>query len=379
MQVRILLAVMSMLLIPYNRQTAATTVVVAGVALLSWLGLVAWQQIVPWLLAYPILISIDVCVSYVVLVAGGVLGPFFLFTVVTSVVAGLLFHWRGAVLVCLLQVMVYYGAAASAADAVVSFQTVVAMPAFHPVCTFLGAKLRGLFDEHERLYQARSRAEVVAAAADERARLAREMHDSLAKTLRGIAMAAEALPTWVSRQPARAKEEAVRIVAAAEIASREMRQLIADLREDIVQQPVATVIETVAAEWGRSCGVAVSVHAQPDVELPLRTRYELVAILREALENVARHAEASAVEVRWAEGPAGAVLTISDDGRGFTRPRDYGDLLNTGHYGLVGMRERAVTVGGELRVESREGEGSTLSVVLPPADDALQLPNLEVA
>ncbi|GAA2421210.1 hypothetical protein GCM10010191_35760 [Actinomadura vinacea] len=379
MQIRILLAVMSMLLTPYHRYSVSIMVVVVGVALLSWLGLTAWEQIVPWLLAYPVLIGIDVCVAYVVLVAGGVLGPFFLFTVVTSAVAGLLYGRLGVTLVCLLQVAVYYAAAASATDVVVSFQTVVAMPAFHPICAYLGAKVRGVFDEHESLYRARGRAEVAAAAAEERARLAREMHDSLAKTLRGIAMSAEALPVWMSRKPSRAQEEAARIAAAAEIASREVRELIAGLREDIVQQPIDSVVGAIAAGWSVSTGVPVSVRAEPGLELSLRTRYELVAILKEALENVVRHSDACAVSVRWHDGPSGAVLTVADDGRGFAIPTDVRALVGEGHYGLVGMRERAAAVGGELMVESRPGEGTTISVVLPLAEEGRRLPDLEVA
>ncbi|XVQ12645.1 sensor histidine kinase [Spirillospora sp. CA-255316] len=379
MEIRILLAVMSMVLTPYHRHSVGTLVVVVGVALLSWLGLVAWQQIVPWLLAYPALIGVDVCVAYVVLVAGGVLGPFFLFTAVTSTVAGLLYGRRGTILVCLLQVVVYYGAAASAADAVVSFQTVVAMPAFHPICAFLGAKVRAVFDEHESLYRARGRAEVAAAAAEERARLAREMHDSLAKTLRGIAMSAEALQVWVSREPARAKEEAARVAAAAEIASREVRQLITGLREEIVQHPIERVIEATVVSWAHSSGLDSDVRAEPGLDLSLRTRYELVAILKEALENVARHSGASSVSVRWQDGPTGAVLTVTDDGHGFTPPEDAGELVGAGHYGLVGMRERAEAVGGELMVESSPGAGTTIFAVLPLAEEGRRLPDLEVA
>ncbi|MFF5260653.1 sensor histidine kinase [Actinomadura viridis] len=379
MQVRIWMAVMSMLLTPYNRQTLETTIVVVCIALLSWLGLVAWQQIVPWLLAYPLLIVIDVCVSYVVLVAGGVLGPFFLFTVVTSTVAGLLHRRMGVLLVCLMQVAVYYGAAASDPGSMVSFQTVVAMPAFYPICGFLGAKIRRLFDEHEELYKARSQAEVVAAAAEERARLAREMHDSLAKTLRGIAMSAEALPLWLARKPSRAEQEAVRIAAAAEIASREVRQLISDLREDVVQQPIDTVVGAVTADWARSSGVQARVGADPGVDLPLRTRYELVAILKEALENVSRHSGASAVDVRLTLGPAGPVLTVADDGHGFSASPDFSELVREGHYGLVGMRERAATVGARLDVDSRPGAGTTIAVTFPGALGEGWATDLEVA
>nr|WP_272917938.1 histidine kinase [Actinomadura rayongensis] len=221
---------------------------------------------------------------------------------------------------------------------------------------------------------ARRRAEVAAAAAEERARLAREMHDSLAKTLRGIALAAAALPGWVERDPRRGIEEAARIAAATEIASREARHLLTDLREQAVQRSLPEAVAEVAGTWSRESGVPVVLDLSADGDLPSRSRYEAVAILSEALANVARHAGAHAVHVRsFVDEDDGVVLEVHDDGRGCALP-DLPTLARAGHYGVVGLHERAARVGGAATVRSVPGAGTTVTVRLPLEEPIEQHP-----
>ncbi|GAA4132841.1 sensor histidine kinase [Actinomadura keratinilytica] len=382
MQVRILVTALTLALVPSELMTLETLLLLSGVGSLSAIVLFSWQQIVPSLLRHPVLIGFDVFVAYAVLEIGGVTGPFFLFTVVTSMLAGLLLVGRWLVAVCAMQVLLYFAAATGfgAARELVNFQTVVAMPAFYLVAGFAGARLRHLYDRQSQLEAARRAAEVVAAAAEERSRLAREMHDSLAKTLRGIAMSAQALPLWVDRAPARAAEEARRIAAAAEVASREARQLIEDLRDETFQQPLGRAVADVAAAWAEETGTAVTQRVDTGIDLPLRARYEVIAILKEALENVHRHARATAVEVCLTQETDRTVLRVRDDGRGFDGGQDLGRLLSGGHYGLVGMRERAHNAGASLSVDSAPRAGTTITVVVPdPGVESAGSVNLEVA
>lgn len=379
MQVRVLASGLALLLVPGDHQTLAAIFVLSCVGALSALALFGWQEIVPRLLGHPVLLALDALVAYAALEVGGVLGPFFLVTAITSTLAGLLFLWNGMLLICSLQVLLYYAAAADSAW-VVSFQTAVGMPACYFIGGFVGTALRRLFDEFARSDEARHRAEVAAAAAEERTRLAREMHDSLGKTLRGISMSAAALPAWVTRCPDRAREEAQRIVAAAEIASREARELIAELRTDTAGRPLDEVVADIVTGWADAIGVTADVSADAGIDLPIRTRHELAAILKEALENVKRHADAASVDVRLRRDPGAAVLTVADHGRGFTMPADVDDLARAGHYGVVGMQERAANAGAELTVESRPGEGTTITVTVPiPAGAEAPAPILEVA
>lgn len=376
LQVRLLLAALTLLFALGGRLTGNFWVAFAGAVFSSWLASRYWDRIAPRLVRHPILVGLDVLISYGILSLGGPLGPFFLFTVVTSAIAGLLYRWRGVAYVCLLQILFYYGALATAVTTPENwtFQTLLGQPAYYPIVAFVGVAVRRLHDEQATSDLARQRAEVAAAAADERARLAREMHDSLAKTLRGIAMAAAALPTWVERAPDRAASESRRLASAAETASREARDLIADLRADQLDTPLADTVREIAERWARRTGVSVTLDCREDADLPLAARYEALAIVREALANVEEHSDARTVRVRLAREAGRVVVEVADDGRGFTvepdidRPPESRQGATRGsRYGLVGMRERAGRAGGTLEVTSAPGQGTTVTVAVPVA------------
>ncbi|MGH3387949.1 MAG: sensor histidine kinase [Actinomadura sp.] len=378
MRIRMLTAAITLLFLPRDQLTVTSLLLLLAMAALSWLAARHWELIVPRLLAHPLLVALDLCVSFVVLGIGGTSGPFFLSTMVSAAVAGLLYRWPGMLAVSCLQIVFYYAAFAWApAPPVVAadtFQSVLGQPIYYPLVGFAGVALRRLFDEQDAQDRARHRAEIVAAAAEERARLAREMHDSLAKTLRGIALSAAALPTWVRRDSGRAVAEGERIAAAIELASREARTLISGLRDDEVTRPLAEAVRDLVDRWRAERGIAVECQIDDRAELPLRARYEALAILSEVLANIERHAEAHTVSVRLAvepaDEPADVLLTVRDDGKGFELA-EFDVLARAGHYGLVGLRERAQRAGGTVVVASRPGEGTTVTVRLPveePAD-----------
>ena len=100
------------------------------------------------------------------------------------------------------------------------------------------------------------------------------------------------------------------------------------------------------------------------MEPPAHVRGELLQIAREAMSNVARHADATEATVRLARDDANLELEIHDNGRGFettTTPLD-------GHFGLANMRDRAIAMGGTLRVESAAGSGTHIIVRIPVGD-----------
>jgi signal transduction histidine kinase len=105
----------------------------------------------------------------------------------------------------------------------------------------------------------------------------------------------------------------------------------------------------------------------PPVELAL------YRIAQEALSNVARHAAATQATVTLAFGDEGVVLSVQDDGRGFAVPESPAELAAQGHFGLLGIHERAELIGAHLALSSRPGEGTRLQVELQaaPGDDAL--------
>jgi signal transduction histidine kinase len=203
-----------------------------------------------------------------------------------------------------------------------------------------------------------------AAASSERARLARELHDSVAKTLRGVSFAALALPGSLRGGPGLAEQLAAVVAAGADTASREARELIEGLRLDDPAEPFDRAVDRICQEWSviARCGArVVADRAEPSPAV----RYELSRILHEALRNVQRHADAALVTVRLTAAGGAVRMVVRDDGAGFRLPADPAALRSGGHFGLLGMAERARAAGGELTVRSAPGDGTTVEVLVP--------------
>ena len=117
--------------------------------------------------------------------------------------------------------------------------------------------------------------------------------------------------------------------------------------------------------WARDEGVELDLAIEEVGDLHPQTARELEWILGEALANCKRHARATRVGVRLRRIGARAVLTVADDGAGFDAPEDLDELATGRHFGIGGMRERALLAGGDISVESAPGEGCVLSVWVP--------------
>ncbi|TDV35445.1 sensor histidine kinase [Actinophytocola oryzae] len=203
------------------------------------------------------------------------------------------------------------------------------------------------------------------AAASERARLARELHDSVGKTLRGVSFAALALPSSLRRQPELAEQLASTVSRGAMAAAREARELLTGLRLDAPDQDFATTLSRICAHCGTLSGIPVSLTAVP-VDPPAGVRYELSRILHEALRNAVEHGQPGQVTVTLTLTDH-LRLRVHDNGSGFRVPGDLSVLTTANHYGLVGMAERARNAGGVLAVTSKPGHGTTIEVSVPVA------------
>ncbi|MEV4518153.1 cellulose binding domain-containing protein [Dactylosporangium sp. NPDC049525] len=208
-----------------------------------------------------------------------------------------------------------------------------------------------------------------AAAAAERARLAREMHDSLSKTLDAIALGAAALPGTLA-EPDRASRLAATLRDGTLDAARDARVLIDELRSNPADVPLSDLVAAIGREWSVTSGVGVILHnAAVDtgskVDTAPETGIELCWILREALRNVAAHARAELVAVTLTRAAGEVTLEVRDDGAGFAVPADLSLLQRAGSHGLVGMDERARVCGGTLTVWSRPGGGTRVTAVVP--------------
>ena len=177
---------------------------------------------------------------------------------------------------------------------------------------------------------------------------------------------ASAVPSLIESDPAHAARVARQLGAAAEQAAAEARGLIVDLRQDDLERPLGEALEEAAQGWGRRTGTTVDVDIAPCEGLSPSVRYELFSIAREALRNAYEHGGAGHVHVRREDGPEVA-LVVADDGQGFAVPGELAALADAGQFGVIGMLERAESVGGRLELTSRPGEGTTIEVLAPRA------------
>lgn len=337
----------------------------------SYLPLRRWQRLGPELLRHPLYLGVDAALAVAILAVAGSSSPFFYFTVGTAILAGILYGRTGAVRFSAALILGYLAVVAfetgSAPDPVLSFQTLLGLPLLYPILAAAGATLRGLLDQQARDAEALRAATEAAAAAEERARLAREMHDSLAKSLHGIALSASALVAWIRRDPELGVERAHELANAASCASDEARRLLSDLRADRLDETFPEAVREIVGRWSDRTGIDVGVDVDDCVDLDPGVRYELACVLRETLTNVELHAGADHVDVRLATLAGQAELQVSDDGKGFAPPDDLAQLASDGHYGVVGMSERASRVDGRLTVLARPGHGTTVRVTAPLA------------
>ena len=198
------------------------------------------------------------------------------------------------------------------------------------------------------------------AASQERAHLARELHDSVTQALFSMGLTLRTLEILLGTDPEAAKEKLIELRELQKDALAEMRTLIFELRPSSLESDgLVQALRTHATAVQRRTGLAIVVDAEPIDRLPLPAEEALYRIGQEALHNVVKHANASNATIRiWREGYQ-VRLSVSDDGEGFDP-----DAVPRGHLGLIGMRQRVDLVGGELRVESRAGKGTTIEAAV---------------
>ena len=194
----------------------------------------------------------------------------------------------------------------------------------------------------------------------ERARIARELHDSIAQSLAYIAFELERLAEH--EEDARgtpgdltALHDVVRGVVT------ELRETLYELRSTVTEDAdLATTAARSLERFTERTGISVDWNARVERRLPHQVEQEIWRILQEALTNIERHANAKQVRVHWTVDERGARLVVQDDGRGFV-PR----TVEGEHYGLLGMRERADAISAQFTVDSLPGSGTRLAVDLP--------------
>jgi signal transduction histidine kinase len=214
----------------------------------------------------------------------------------------------------------------------------------------------GIAIEKARLYERSRELSVI----EERNRLARELHDSVTQKLFGIVLTAEAAGTLLDDDTERARGQLQRLQELAGEAMEELRSLIFELRPGSLEgEGLATTLRKHVDVLRRVHGREIELHVAGAPKLAPAVEAEAFRIAQEALHNALRHSQAQRLELSLRAREGGVTLIVADDGVGFD-PEDPG--LRSRRLGLTSMQERARALGATLTIDSRAGEGTTITL-----------------
>jgi signal transduction histidine kinase len=200
----------------------------------------------------------------------------------------------------------------------------------------------------------------------EKSRIARELHDELAQSLTALKMDVTWLAERLPKDDAKLADKLDKMLIMLDGTVTATRRISADLRplmlDDLGLVPaVQWLAQNFMERSGVGCDLDIEM-ADPNLPEPYATA--VFRILQESLTNVARHAQASLVEVAIVLADGEIRLTVCDDGRGFSP----GDPRKPSSYGLMGLRERAYLLGGNVEIDSAPGRGTRIGIRIPLAE-----------
>lgn len=198
---------------------------------------------------------------------------------------------------------------------------------------------------------------------EERTRIAREVHDELGQALTGLKLDMSWLATKVARSTQPVQEKVRTMVNHIDETILTVRRIATELRPGILDSlGLVAALEWQANEFQTRAGIECHVKSSVDdsgLQQQLTTVF--FRIYQETLTNIIRHAQATRVDVLLAEENGALVLTVKDNGRGISEE----EIANTRSIGLVGMRERAMLIGGEITLHGAPGLGTTMTLRVP--------------
>ncbi|MEI7744513.1 MAG: PAS domain S-box protein [Chloroflexota bacterium] len=215
--------------------------------------------------------------------------------------------------------------------------------------------------ERERLEQNLRRQAAEIAASEERAHLARELHDSVTQAMFSQTLVTRTIELLLEKDPSAVPARLAELRDLQRDALAELRAVIFELRPgNVAERGLVEALRTHAAALSGRLGLPVVIEADLPDRPSLETEEALYRIAQEALHNVVKHAGAHEARVEVVRTGEGLRLRIADDGRGFTP-----DEIADGHLGITGMRARAARLGGWLDVRSVPGHGTVVEAVVP--------------
>ncbi|HYY53864.1 MAG TPA: GAF domain-containing sensor histidine kinase [Candidatus Dormibacteraeota bacterium] len=215
--------------------------------------------------------------------------------------------------------------------------------------------------------RAASKDELQHVAAAERRRIAQELHDGLAQELTGVVLALEGCQRALARDPDVLPTQLGKAARDARACLADIRQYMTALRQqDAAPVTLPVTISRLADDLRRSTGLAVELE-ELGTERPLAPPIEraIVRIAQESLHNIAQHAQAARAKIVLHYDDGAVTLTVEDDGAGFPADETIAGAEQRGRFGILGMRERAESVGGTLAVRSQLGQGTLVQTRVP--------------
>jgi signal transduction histidine kinase len=321
---------------------------------------------------YPLL---DAVLALLVLAYVGIGTPMVLYLIASTLIAGLVYP---ALITLCLGLLLVAGYALQLVQGVglvpgrPDFHTTVTLPALIVLAGVAGGATRRVLSAQERSGRELARLRGDVAVREERLRMARDLHDTVTKNLHGVRLISHCLVEDLDRGDVPAAREAAGAIhrTAAELTTH-ARRAIHDLRDPLSAEPFDDAVRAVAGRAVEGHDLRVQVvdrRTSGDPAPTLPVRQEVLALVSEAVHNTVKHADADQVDVTLAQVGGELEVTISDDGRGFPAgPETSVAPRRAGHFGLLGMRERAERVDGRVSLRSAPGAGTTVQVRVPVA------------
>ncbi|MGN6300283.1 MAG: sensor histidine kinase [Angustibacter sp.] len=347
---------------PSGVELALLAVLVSGTALLA----LRWDVIARHVRRHPAWAALDVVVSLVVLAYCGLSSPFVAYTLTSAVLVGFLVNHLAATLVCTLlgTGTLLIGTLEDPQGALPT--STLGLLAAYVLLTLTGGAFRQIHDRLADALHVAVAAEGAAATANERTRLARDLHDGVCSTLHGLVLQSTALARTAEASDPHLAALARDLEEAARSALAQSREVLTGLRRDDDSAPLLQAVADRVRRWQDATGITADFTAAGVADLAPAARIAALRVLDEALENVRRHARARHVQVRLTGDERTVQLEVLDDGTGLSDRRPG---VREGHYGVLGMSERAGVAGGALSVAPGPGDADR-----PGTQVVLELP-----
>jgi signal transduction histidine kinase len=201
----------------------------------------------------------------------------------------------------------------------------------------------------------------------ERKYLAREIHDQVIQDLLGVNYQLEEIGSDAAETPL-LQDELVGVRNSIRELVDDLRHICGSLRPPTIDSlGLGSALQSYTRDWSSRTGIPVTLDLDPRLgRLPETTELSIFRIVQEGLNNVRKHASASAVEIRLEHtSPRALMISISDDGQGLPDDFDLSALSGEGHYGLLGISERVALLGGRSRFQNQPGGGMLVQVEIP--------------